>query len=109
MTEFTSKIDRLVERLRRCTTQCDLIEERACLGEEHLTTLNDQNQLLANLLMKQFFYRLENYLHRTITDQDKRLAYVKALSLVRKSSILSSLFLKIIQRRKNDRETKQYH
>ena len=125
MTEFTSKLDRLAERLRRGTTQCDLIEERACLAEERLTTLNesvqtlarlievsllmlissekeklawtqltvnDPNQLLTTPLIKQFFYRLENYLHRTITDQDERLAYVRALSLVRKSSIVSSSF-----------------
>ena len=125
MTEFTSKIDRLTDRLRRGTTQCDLIEERACRAEERLTTLNesvqtlarlievsllmlissekeklawrqlttnDPNQLTSNPMIKQFFYRLENYLHRTITDQDERLAYIKALSLVRKSSIVSSSF-----------------
>ena len=50
MTEFTSKIDRLAERLRRGTTQCDLIEERACLAEERLTTLNESVQTLARLI-----------------------------------------------------------
>ena len=126
MTEFTIKIDRLTERLRRGTTQLDLIEQRACLAEERLSTLNDSVQTLARLIevsllilissdkeklawiqmtdndnntqltnpiIKQFFYRLENYLHRTIIDKDERLAYMKALSLVRKPSIVSSSFI----------------
>ncbi len=126
MTEFTIKIDRLTERLRRGTTQLDLIEQRACLAEERLSTLNESVQTLARLIevsllilissdkeklawiqmtdndnnntqltnpiIKQFFYRLENYLHRTIIDKDERLAYMKALSLVRKPSIVSSSF-----------------
>ena len=50
MTEFTIKIDRLAERLRRGTTQCDLIEQRACLAEERLSTLNESVQTLARLI-----------------------------------------------------------
>jgi len=125
MTEFTIKIDRLTERLRRGTTQCDLIEQRACLAEERLSTLNqsvetlarllevsllivissdkeklawiqlinNENNQLTNPIIKQFFYRLENYLHRSIIDHDEKLAYIKALSLVRKPSIVSSSFI----------------
>lgn len=76
------------------------------LDEEKLAwtqaTVSDPNQLLANPSINQYFNRLINNLDRSITDQDERLAYVKALSLVGKSSILSSLFLEIIQRRKNN-------
>ncbi|CAF0761827.1 unnamed protein product [Adineta steineri] len=50
MTEFTIKIDRLTERLRRGTIQCDLIEQRACLAEERLSTLNQSVQSLARLI-----------------------------------------------------------
>jgi hypothetical protein len=125
MTEFTIRIDRLTERLRRGTIQCNLIEQRACLAEERLSTLNESVQNLARLIevsllilissdkekltwiqltdnentnqltnpiIKQFFYRLETYLHRSIIDQDEKLAYIKALSLVRKPSIVSSSF-----------------
>jgi len=124
MTEFTIRLDRLTERLRRGTTQCDLIEQRACLAEERLSTLNESVQTLARLIevshlilvssdkeklswillidnennqltnpiIKQFFYRLENYLHRTIIDPNEKLAYIKTLSLVRKSSIVTSSF-----------------
>ncbi len=125
MTEFTIKINRLTERLRLGTTQCDLIEQRACLTEQRLSTLNESVQTLARLIevsllilvssdkeklawiqlidnennnqltnpiIKQFFYRLENYLHRSIIDPDEKLAYLKALSLVRKPSIVSSSF-----------------
>jgi hypothetical protein len=126
MTEFTIRIDRLTERLRRGTIQCDLIEQRACLAEERLSALNESVQNLARLIevslliiissdkekltwiqlidnensntqltnpiIKQFFYRLETYLHRSIIDQDEKLAYIKALSLVHKPSIVSSSF-----------------
>jgi hypothetical protein len=124
MSEFTIKIDRLRERLRRGTIQCDLIEQRACLAEERLSTLNESVQTLARLIevsllilvssdkekftwiqlmnnennqltnpiVKHFFYRLENYLHRSIIDQEEKLAYIKALSLVHKPSIVSSSF-----------------
>jgi len=127
MTEFTIRIDRLTERLRRGTIQCDLIEQRACLAEERLSTLNEsvqtlgrlievsllivvssdkeklawiqltnnENNQLTNPIIKQFFYRLETYLHRSIIDHDEKLAYIKALSLIHKPSIeSSSLFLK---------------
>jgi hypothetical protein len=124
MTEFSIKIDRLTERLRRGTIQCDLIEQRACLAEERLSTLNqsvqnlarlievsllilissdkekfawielidDENKQLTNPTIEQFFYRLECYLHRSIIDREEKLAYMKALSLVRKPSIVSSNF-----------------
>jgi hypothetical protein len=124
MSEFTIKIDRLRERLRRGTIQCDLIEQRACLAEERLSTLNESVQTLARLIevsllilvssdkekftwiqlmnnennqltnpiVKHFFYRLETYLHRSIIDQEEKLAYIKALSLVHKPSIVSSSF-----------------
>jgi len=124
MTEFTIRINRLTERLHRGTIQCDLIEQRACLAEERLSTLNESVQTLARLIevshlilvssdkeklswiqlidnennqltnpiIKQFFYRLENYLHRTIIDPDEKLGYIKALSLVCKSSIVTSSF-----------------
>jgi hypothetical protein len=124
MTEFSIKIDRLTERLRRGTIQCDLIEQRACLAEERLSTLNqsvqnlarlievsllilissdkekfawiqlidDENKQLTNPTIEQFFYRLECYLHRSIIDHEEKLAYIKALSLVRKPSIVSSNF-----------------
>ena len=120
MGEFAIKIDRLTERLRRGTTQCDLIEERACLAEERLSTLNESVQTLARLIdvslvilvstdkekftwiqlsnngnnqltnpiIKQFLFRLESYLHRTIMDQEEKLAYIKALSLVYKPSYM---------------------
>jgi hypothetical protein len=124
MSEFTIKIDRLRERLRRGTIQCDLIEQRACLAEERLSTLNESVQTLARLIevsllilvssdkekftwiqlmnnennqltnpiVKHFFYRLETYLHRSIIDHEEKLAYIKALSLVHKPSIVSSSF-----------------
>jgi len=124
MSEFAIKIDRLTERLRRDATQCDLIEQRACLAEERLSTLNESVQTLARLIdvslvilistdkekftwiqlsnngnnqltnpiIKQFLFRLESYLHRTIIDQDEKLAYIKALSLVYKPSTVSSSF-----------------
>ncbi|CAF0822546.1 unnamed protein product [Rotaria sordida] len=124
MTEFGVKIDRLTERLRRGTAQCDLIEQRACLTEERLSTLNESVQSLARLIevsllilvssdkekfawiqlndnetnqltnpiLKQFFFRLESYLHRSIIDDEEKLSYIKALSLVCKPSIVSSNF-----------------
>lgn len=124
MTEFGIKIDRLTERLRRGTAQCDLIEQRACLTEERLSTLNDSVQDLArrievsllilissdkerfswiqlndnnhnplnNPVIKQFFYRLESYLHRSITDDEEKLSYVKALSFISKRSAASCDF-----------------
>ncbi|CAF2393378.1 unnamed protein product [Rotaria sp. Silwood2] len=124
MTEFGVKIDRLTERLRRGTAQCDLIEQRACLTEERLSTLNESVQTLARLIevsllilvssdkekfawiqlndnetnqltnpiIKQFFYRLESSLHRSIIDDEEKLSYIKALSLVRKPSIVSLSF-----------------
>lgn len=132
MTEFTIKIDRLTERLRRGTTQCDLIEQRACLAEERLSTLNESAQTLGRLIevsllilssterdkrswsqlihqptqqlthpiIKQFFYRLESYLHRTITDHDEQLAYLNALFLLHKPSLVSSCFLSNDSRKK---------
>ena len=124
MTEFGTKIDRLTERLRRGTTQCDQIEQRACLAEERLSTLNDSVQTLARLIevsllmlvssdkeklswlqlndnetnqlanpiIRQFLFRLESYLHRSIIDDEEKLSYIKALSLVRKPSIVSPSF-----------------
>jgi hypothetical protein len=124
MSEFTIKIDRLMERLRRGTTQCELIEQRACLAEQRLSTLNesvqtlallievsllillssdtekltwiqlinDDNNQLTNPIVKHFFYRLESYFHRSIMDQEEKLAYIKALSLIHKPSIESSRF-----------------
>ena len=124
MSEFTIRIDRLAERLRRGTTQCDLIEQRTCLAEQRLSTLNESVQTLARLMevsllilvssdkekltwiqlinnenyqltnptVKHFFYRLESYLHRSIMDQEEKLSYIKALSLIHKPSVESSRF-----------------
>ena len=124
MTEFGIRIDRLTERLRRGTAQCDLIEERACLTEERLSTLNESVQMLARLIevsflivissdkekftwtqlstngnyqltnpiVKHFFYRLESYLHRSIINEEEKLSYIRALSLVHQPSIVASSF-----------------
>ncbi|CAF3319540.1 unnamed protein product [Rotaria socialis] len=124
MAEFGVKIDRLTERLRRGTAQCDLIEQRACLTEERLSTLNNsvqnlarlievsllmlassdrekvawiqlndnENNQLTNPIIKQFLYRLESYLHRSFIDDEEKLSYIKALSIVRKPSLVSSSY-----------------
>mgnify|MGYP000215190924 CR=1 FL=1 len=130
MTEFRVKIDRLAERLRRGTEQCDLIEQRACLTEERLSILDqsvqtlarlievsllilissdkekftwielsfNENNQLTNPMVKQFFYRLESYLHRSIIDDEEKLSYIKALSLVHKpSTVLSNFYSSIFR------------
>jgi hypothetical protein len=125
MNEFTNRIDRLTERLRRDTAQCDQVEERAGLVEQRLSTLQQSVQMLTRLievslviivssekdklvwiecidnetnpmnnpLIEHFFYRLESSLHRSIVDCDEKQAYIQALSLVRKPSIVSSRIL----------------
>lgn len=50
MTEFSTRAERLSARLRRGTTQCDLVEQRACLAEQRLSTLNESVQQLARLI-----------------------------------------------------------
>jgi hypothetical protein len=50
MSEFTNKIDRLIKRLHRDVTQCDLIEQRACVTEQRLLKLNESVQTLARLI-----------------------------------------------------------
>ena len=122
MTEFSIRIDRLSERLRRGTNQCDLIEQRACLTEQRLTTLNqsvqnlarlieisllilissdkdkslwlelisDENKQITNTIRQHFFYRLESFLHRSMIDDEEKCAYMNALVLVHKPSIVSS-------------------
>src|SRR5689334_10478753 len=54
MNEFTTKIDRLIERLHRGTIQCDRIEQRACLAEERLSILNESVEGLARLIEVSF-------------------------------------------------------
>jgi hypothetical protein len=125
MTEFEIRINRLTERLRRGTIQCDHVEQRACLTEERLSTLNEsiqnlarlievslliivssdkdksawiqlidnEHNQLANPIIKQFFYRLESYFHRSVINHDEKLAYIQALTLIRKPLIVSSCIL----------------
>jgi hypothetical protein len=50
MNEFTNKIDRLIERLHRDIKQCDHIEQRACIIEEHLLKLNESVETFARLM-----------------------------------------------------------
>ena len=50
MSEFTRKVDHLLERLQRGTTKCDYIEQQACLVEERLLNLNQSVQTLACLI-----------------------------------------------------------
>jgi hypothetical protein len=54
MNEFTTKIDRLIERLHRDITQCDHIEQRACIAEERLIKLNKSVQILARIIEVSF-------------------------------------------------------
>ena len=125
MNDFTIRIDRLTERLRRDMAQCDRIEERALLAEENLTSLDQSVQSLARLIevsllfvlasdkekyswtqcintnnyqmnnsiVQQFFYRLEQFLQRSLVDIGEKQAYIQALSLVQKPSIVSSRLL----------------
>jgi hypothetical protein len=124
MTEFTRKADRLIERLQRGTTQCDHVEQRACLAEERLSILNqsiqtlsrlievsflilissdkekltwlqlvnDKNIDLTNPIIKQFFYRLELYLKRSIIDNNEKQAYIQALLHLQSPTLVSSGF-----------------
>lgn len=122
MNEFTCRIERLTERIRRHTAQCDRVEERALLTEERLSSLDQSVQSLTriievsllivvssdkekriwtqmidpdnydmnNPIVNQFFYRLESFLHRSLIDNEEKHAYVQALSIVQKPSIVSS-------------------
>lgn len=120
--DFSQRINRLTERLRRHTLKYDQIEERADLIEQRFTTLQQSVQTLARLLevsllmmvsseneifswkeliktdrhslsnpiRKQFLSRLETSLHRSIDNAEEKQAYIEALSLVHKPSIVSS-------------------
>ena len=50
MADFSVRIDRLTERLRRDTEQCDLVEQRACQVEERLSSLHESAQALGRLI-----------------------------------------------------------
>jgi hypothetical protein len=116
MSEFTTKIDRLMERLQRGITKCDHIEQRACIAEERLEKLDKSIRILARLIEVsflllissdkekltwlqltnetnlQFLNRLESYLKREIIDNDEKQAYVQALFLIQSPLIVSSGF-----------------
>jgi len=49
-----TKIDRLMERLQRGITQCDHIEQRACIAEERLDKLDKSIRILARLIEVSF-------------------------------------------------------
>ena len=122
--DFTERINRLTERLRRHSLKYDQIEDRADVIEQHFSSLHESVQTLTRLLevsllmmvssekeifswkewiktdrqsisnpiRKQFFSRLETSLHRSIDDAEEKQAYIEALSLVHKPSIVSSRF-----------------
>ncbi len=116
MTEFTIKIDRLMERLQRGITQCNYIEQQACIADERLKKLDKSIRILAQLIEVsflllissdkekltwlqltnetnlQFFNRLESYLRREIVDNDEKQAYIQALFLLQSPLIVSSGF-----------------
>ncbi|CAF0829856.1 unnamed protein product [Rotaria sp. Silwood1] len=57
-----------------------------------LKLVNNENPELTNPIVKQFFYRLELYLRRSIIDNDEKRAYIQALRLLQLPSIVSSGF-----------------
>jgi hypothetical protein len=54
MNEFTTRTNRLRERLQRGLIQCDYIEERACIAEKRLLKLDRSIQNLARLIEVSF-------------------------------------------------------
>ncbi|CAF2095847.1 unnamed protein product [Rotaria magnacalcarata] len=50
MNDFTVKVNRLIERLDRDIKQCDHIERRACLVDEHLFILNQSIKMLVSII-----------------------------------------------------------
>ncbi|CAF1160740.1 unnamed protein product [Rotaria magnacalcarata] len=50
MNDFTVKVNRLIERLDRDIKQCDHIERRACLVDEHLFILNQSIKMLVSVI-----------------------------------------------------------
>jgi hypothetical protein len=107
MNEFTTRTDRLMERVRRGIIQCDYIEQQACIAEERLTKFDKSIKMLTRLievsflllmssdkekLPKQFLSHLESYLKRELIDDNEKQAYIQALYLLQSSSTISSDF-----------------
>lgn len=57
-----------------------------------LTTTENGNDQLNNPIVARFFHRLESSMERSIVGDEEKRAYIQALSLVHRPSIVSSRF-----------------
>ncbi|CAF1216475.1 unnamed protein product [Adineta steineri] len=59
-----------------------------------LQLINEKNLDFTNSIVKEFFYRLELYLERSIIDNNEKQAYLQSLFLLQSPTIVSSGFFK---------------
>ena len=107
MSEFTTKINRLLERLHHGIKQCNHIEDRASIIEEHFEKFNQSIKLLSRLIEISFILLLssnkdklfnnknfqltnlsdfEYYLKRKFINNNEKQEYIQAFILLQSSS-----------------------